>query len=174
MDKFVKRKDRPKDEDGEFLSDQYETPPEVFQQCKDLFNIKNIPIDAFANSRNTKAPLFLTRKMNALTMDWIEYAKWQMMEPIFWVQPPYSPGVLGKAIAKAYEEAARGATCLCLIPANTDTKWFHKYINELPASNKIFLPGRIKHIAPPGLPQSNSPTGASMVVLFTKDVCKSS
>lgn len=41
--------------------------------------------------------------------------------------PPYGREV-GKWVRKAYEEAQRGATVVLLIPARTDTTYFHDYI----------------------------------------------
>ena len=41
--------------------------------------------------------------------------------------PPYGREI-GKWVRKAYEEAQSGATIVLLIPARTDTSYFHDYI----------------------------------------------
>jgi site-specific DNA-methyltransferase (adenine-specific) len=43
------------------------------------------------------------------------------------MNPPYGR-VIGKWVEKAYNSAQDGATVVALLPARTDTKWFHDYI----------------------------------------------
>ncbi len=56
------------------------------------------------------------------------------------MNPPYGRE-LQKWVRKCYEEAKNGTTSVMLIPARTDTKWFHDYI--LPYAEIRFLRGRI-------------------------------
>ncbi|AIG28420.1 adenine methyltransferase [Brevibacillus laterosporus] len=42
------------------------------------------------------------------------------------MNPPYGKEI-GKWVKKAFEEASKGATVVCLLPARTDTKWWHEY-----------------------------------------------
>jgi hypothetical protein len=55
--------------------------------------------------------------------------------------PPYGRDI-GKWLSKAYLESSQGKTVVCLIPARTDTKWFHEYV--LKATEIRFLRGRLK------------------------------
>lgn len=59
------------------------------------------------------------------------------------MNPPYGSGI-GKWLEKAAVEARRsGATVVCLIPARTDTSWWHDYI--APYAWEIrFLRGRLR------------------------------
>jgi len=41
-----------------------------------------------------------------------------------WLNPPYGRGI-GKFTAKALEETECGVTTVCLLPARTDTRWWH-------------------------------------------------
>lgn len=43
------------------------------------------------------------------------------------MNPPYGRGI-GEWVQKAYESwALNGATVVCLLPARTDTRWWHDY-----------------------------------------------
>src|SRR5258707_14923054 len=53
--------------------------------------------------------------------------------------PPYSR--LADWVAKAYEESKRG-TVVLLIPARTDTKWWHDYVMH--ATEIRFIKGRLR------------------------------
>lgn len=41
---------------------------------------------------------------------------------------PHMDGKIGKWVRKAYEESRNGTTVVLLIPARTDTAYFHDYI----------------------------------------------
>ena len=57
------------------------------------------------------------------------------------MNPPYGR-VIGKWTQKAYESSLSGATVVCLIPARTDTKYFHDYC--FPYGEVRFIKGRLK------------------------------
>ncbi len=54
---------------------------------------------------------------DALSLDWA---------PVTWCNPPYGRAV-GGWVEKAHREAQRGNTVVMLLPARTDTQWFHDY-----------------------------------------------
>ena len=65
------------------------------------------------------------------------------------MNPPYGRD-MGKWVRKAYEESQRGALVVCLVPARTDTAWWHDYAAK---GYVRFLRGRLrfeggKHSAP--------------------------
>lgn len=166
------KKERPRDADGELLSDQYATPWDLVDECINSFwqtAGRTITIDAFANAYNAKAPLFWTRKDNALTLDWkakIIGAGFDPWGVLIWGQPPYSQQVLGPAVRKMYAEAKNGITTLALLPVSTSTGWWHDCIEILPQDHKKFLKGRRNFIPPPGLKNTGSNNGDSVTVLF--------
>ena len=45
---------------------------------------------------------------------------------------------------KAYEESLNGATVVCLVPARTDTRWFHDWVYQKPNVEIRFIKGRLK------------------------------
>ena len=64
------------------------------------------------------------------------------MGGVVFMNPPYCRET-GKWIAKAYEESRNGSTVVCLIPARTDSKYWHEYIFPY-ASNIQFIRKRLK------------------------------
>ena len=77
-----------------------------------------------------------------------------------WCNPPYGREI-GKWVKKAYEESLSGKLVVMLIPARTDTKWFHGYIYNKDGVEIRFIKGRLKF----GNSQSGAPF-PSMVVVF--------
>jgi DNA N-6-adenine-methyltransferase (Dam) len=74
------------------------------------------------------------------------------------VNPPYGRAI--KAwIKKAYEESLKGNVCVLLLPARTDTSWYHDYV--LKAKEIRFIRGRLKF----GNAVNSAPF-PSMVVVF--------
>lgn len=81
-----------------------------------------------------------------------------------WMNPPYSNAY--PFIKKADEQAARGATTVCLLAARTDTRWFHEFIYHTSgcfryAVEPFFLKGRLKFEG-----HKNSAPFPSMLVVF--------
>jgi len=56
------------------------------------------------------------------------------------MNPPYGR-VIGDWMRKAYEESRKGATVVCLVPARTDTRWWHDYAMK---GEIRFIKGRLK------------------------------
>lgn len=64
---------------------------------------------------------------------------------------------------KAFESAQAGATVVCLLPARTDTAWWHDYC----AKGEIrFIRGRLKFTAEKGVAQigHNAPFPCALVI----------
>jgi phage N-6-adenine-methyltransferase len=88
-------------------------------------------LDVCASAENTKVENFYSE--NGLGLDW--HGK-------CWMNPPYGREI-GKWVKKAYEESQKGCKVVALLPARTDTKWFHDYCLK----GKVeFLRGRIKFV----------------------------
>lgn len=58
-----------------------------------------------------------------------------------WLNPPYGPKAKD-FLLKALQLKQDGYTVVCLLPARTDTKWFHDIV--LPNAELRFIKGRIK------------------------------
>lgn len=57
--------------------------------------------------------------------------------------PPYGREI-GFWVEKAYRSALGGAIVVCLLPARTDTAWWHDYV--LPHAKVHFIRGRIRFV----------------------------
>lgn len=121
----------------------WETPPELFAKIDAEFHFT---IDAAANARNTKCDWFLE---DGLEQSW--------GRNIVWLNPPYD-ATLAKWVAKASAEAKEGATVVCLIPARTDTRWWHQYVEG--KAEVRFIKGRIRFVGAP----FNAPFPSCLVV----------
>lgn len=60
--------------------------------------------------------------------------------------PPYGREI-GKWVKKCYDEAQKpNTTVVLLVPARTDTRWFHEYIYQKDNVEIRFIKGRLKFI----------------------------
>jgi phage N-6-adenine-methyltransferase len=131
------------------VTDSWETP-------QDFFNVQNaihnFTLDVCALPDNAKCQNFFTPSQDGLSQPWTG---------VYWMNPPYGRRI-GKWIRKAYESAQEGAKVVCLLPARTDTKWFHDYCKQ---GQIEFLRGRLKFVGA----KSSAPF-PSMLVVFEKAV----
>lgn len=144
--KLVQRQDERQD---------YETPPELFQALDAEFGPFNL--DVCANQLNHKVAAYFGPggcQPDGLT------ASWWGSDVKCWMNPPY-----GRATAAWVKKASEHpGLVVCLLPARTDTRWFHDYV--LPKAKLVrFLKGR------PEFWIDGKPTGSggkfpSMVVVF--------
>ena len=79
------------------------------------------------------------------------------MGGVTFCNPPYGKQIK-KWVKKGYEEAMAGSTVVMILPARTDTEWFHKYCLK---GEIRFLKGRLRFKGA----QYNAPF-PSMVVVF--------
>jgi phage N-6-adenine-methyltransferase len=118
-------------------TDVWATPQDFF----DALNKKyGFTLDVCADNRNAKCKKYFTKKDNGLEQEW---------KGTCWMNPPYGREIY-QWMKKAYESSLKGATVVCLIPARTDTKWWHKYCTQ---GSVTFIKGRLKfgnakHAAP--------------------------
>lgn len=110
------------------LRADWETPPEVFDPLNEEFSFT---LDVCATPETAKCSAYYTPEYDALSRTW-----WGTC----WMNPPYGRQI-GKWVRKAYEESRRGATVVCLLPARTDTAWWHDYCMQ--ADEVRFLRGRV-------------------------------
>ena len=112
-------------------TDLWATPRDFFDRLNDEFRFT---LDPCTNGVNAKCSKFYTEKENGLVQDWSG-------ERVF-MNPPYGR-VIGDWIRKAYEEGAKENTIVvALIPARTDTKYWHDYVMK--ADEIRFVKGRLK------------------------------
>lgn len=123
---------------------EWATPQEFFDKLNSEFGFN---LDPCATKENAKCSKFYTREDDGLSKKW---------EGSVFMNPPY-----GKEIArwmkKAYESSLQGSHVVCLVPARTDTKWFHDYAFK---GEVRFLKGRLKF----GNSKSSAPFPNALVI----------
>lgn len=109
---------------------EWSTPDNLFQELNNEFNFT---LDPCSTHKNAKCKKHFTKKENGLLQDW--------SNDIVFCNPPYGKE-LPLWVEKSYNENKKGAIVVLLIPARTDTKYFHNYIYN---HHQIrFLKGRLK------------------------------
>lgn len=107
---------------------EWETPMALFTE---LDNQYHFTLDVCATPENAKCSDYYTIVQDGLTQPW--YGR-------CWMNPPYGRKI-GAWLKKAYEAGLEGTLVVCLVPARTDTAWWHDYCMR----GKItFIRGRLK------------------------------
>jgi len=111
--------------------DDWETPDDLFTELNAEFGFT---LDVCATKANAKCARFISPEQDALHMRWGR-------GEVCWMNPPYGRQI-GWWMDKACGEAAVGRNCVvCLVPARTDTYWWHTYA----MTGEIrFLRGRVR------------------------------
>lgn len=129
---------------------EWSTPQSFFDDLNKEFNFD---LDVCALPDNTKCKNYFTPDINGLDQKWIGNV---------WCNPPYGK-TISSWIEKAYNSVNNGDCnfVVMLLPARTDTRYFHTYIYN--KQEIRFIKGRLKF--------GDSKTAApfpSMVVIFRK------
>jgi len=126
---------------------EWATPQEFFNKLDWRFG--KFTLDPCATNDNHKTKKYYTLEDNGLAQDWEG-------ETVF-VNPPY--GNLSEWVEKGYRESQKDDTkVVMLIPARTDTKYWHKYVMR--ASEIHFIKGRLKF----GDSKNSAPFPSAVVV----------
>jgi site-specific DNA-methyltransferase (adenine-specific) len=129
-------------------TDQWSTPQDFYNKLNEEFHFT---LDPCADEFNHKCDKYYTESDDGLKQDWSG-------ETVF-VNPPYGRAIKDW-VQKSYEESQKDNTkVVMLIPARTDTKYFHKYIYH--KAEIRFIEGRLKF----GNSKNSAPF-PSMVVVF--------
>ena len=132
-------------------SDMWVTPQDLFEELDAEFGFD---LDVSALPENAKCARFFTPKDDGLKQEWTGTC---------WMNPPYGRTV-GKWIEKArFSAEENGTTVVCLLPARTDTTWWHEQIAPFLGERveARFLKGRLKFGD-----QDNSAPFPSVIVIF--------
>lgn len=126
-------------------TDLWSTPQDLFDRLHARWHFVR---DVCANKDNTKCYEYFSEAENGLVQEWTG---------VCWMNPPYGR-TIGRWMKKAYESAQSGATVVCLVPARTDTAWWHDYAIK---GQVEFLRGRLKFGG-----HKNSAPFPSAIVIF--------
>lgn len=116
----------------------WETPDELWKPLNAEFAFE---LDVCATAENAKCARYYTPEQDGLKQQWRARC---------WMNPPFKTMV--KWIKKAHSESQNeGATVVCLLPARTNTNWWHDYCMK---GEVRFIRGRPRFKgAEHGLPQ---------------------
>ena len=130
-------------------TDNWSTPQDFFDKLNDEFHFT---LDVCADENNHKCEHYYTKEIDGLSRPWIGTV---------WCNPPYGRKI-GEWVRRAYLSSQIGsATVVMLLPARTDTRWFHDYIYNKSNTEIRFIKGRLKFGG-----CKNSAPFPSMVVIF--------
>lgn len=124
---------------------EWATPDDFFCKLDVEFQFTT---DVCADNTNAKCKRYFTPQINGLAQEWTGSC---------WMNPPYGREI-GAWMRKAFESAQKGATVVCLVPARTDTRWWHEYAVK---GEIRFIRGRLKFGG-----HKNSAPFPSAVVIF--------
>lgn len=128
-------------------TNEWATPQYLFDELDRDFNFT---LDPCATEENAKCDKYFTNEEDGLIQDW--------SNDVVFMNPPYGRDIK-HWIKKAYESHLQGATVVCLIPARTDTTYWHDYIFNK-ATDIRFLRGRVKF----GDSKNSAPFPSAIVV----------
>ena len=125
------------------------TPQEFYNKLDEEFDFD---LDPCAIPENAKCETFFTPEQDGLKQNWVGYS--------VFCNPPYGRKIKDW-VEKCYQESKKPETqVVMLIPARTDTSYFHDYIYHK-AKEIRFVRGRLKF----GNSKNSAPF-PSMVVIF--------
>lgn len=106
------------------------TPQDLFNRLNDQYHFQT---DVCAIAENAKCKHYFTPEQDGLSQPWTG---------VCWCNPPYGREI-HKWVAKAVADTTTlGSKVVMLLPARTDTKWFHDFC--LPYGKITFIKGRLK------------------------------
>lgn len=135
-------------------SDEWETPQLLFDALDAEFGFS---LDPCATPQNAKCKKYYTQVQDGLTQDW--------GDEIVFMNPPYGRAI-GCWVRKAFHSALSGATVVCLLPARTDTRWWHRYAMR---GEIRFFTGRLKF----GDSNNSAPFPSAVVIFRPPRLCSS-
>ena len=128
-------------------TNEWATPQDFFDILNKEFKFN---LDPCATKENAKCKKFYTEQDDGLKQTWDKFR--------VFCNPPYGREI-GKWVKKGSE--AMGGVVVMLLPARTDTRYFHQYIYKKRGVEIRFLKGRLKF----GGSKMSAPF-PSMVVIF--------
>lgn len=128
----------------------WETPQDFFDELDQEFHFD---LDVCALPENAKCARYYTPEQDGLSQPWAGTC---------WCNPPYGREI-GSWVRKGFLSSVEGgATVVMLLPARTDTRWFHEYIYG--KAEVRFIKGRLKFGG-----STNSAPFPSMIVIFMEE-----
>lgn len=129
-------------------TEMWATPQNLFNRLNEEFQFNT---DVCAIQDNAKCEHFFSPEINGLDQEW---------KGSCFMNPPYGK-VIYDWLEKAYMESLKGSIVVCVIPARTDTRYFHEFCMR--ASEIRLVKGRLKFGD-----SNNSAPFPSAIIIFNK------
>ena len=126
-------------------SNEWATPQWLFDRLDQEFHFT---LDPCSTHENAKCKRHYTLNDDGLAQDW--------SGEVVFMNPPYGREI-GRWMEKALSSTKKGATVVCLVPARTDTAWWHDFAIH---GEIRFLKGRLKF----GDATSSAPFPSAIIV----------
>jgi phage N-6-adenine-methyltransferase len=148
-------------------SDEWRTPRAVFEALDAEFGFD---LDVAATAENCWKENYIgpdrirPDRQDALECSWT-WLNGSARPGVCWMNPPYSR--VREFMEKAADEARKGCTVVCLVPARTDTRWWHRCVWDYESNRPRegveirFIKGRLKF----GNSENSAPF-PSVIVIF--------
>ena len=131
-------------------TDEWATPLDLFRQLDQEFG--PFTLDPCATAQNAKCSTYFTKEVNGLTRSWGGHR--------VFMNPPYGAQI-GNWMRKAWQESQRCPIVVCLVPARTDSAWWHDYAMKGACR---FIRGRLRF----GGHRANAPFPSAIVIYVNK------
>lgn len=137
-------------------SHEWETPQSFFDALDAEFGFT---LDVAASHKNAKCAAYYCGEWgrNGLHEPWTG---------VVWCNPPYG-NEIGEWVERGYRQAQLGATVVMLIPARTETRYWHDYVMR--AAEIRFVRGRLRFVGVSGGNGHNAPFPSAVVVFRSGD-----
>lgn len=132
-------------------TEEWATPNYFFNRLNEIFHFD---LDVCATDENHKCEKYYTKEINGLEKEWYGNV---------WVNPPYGKNIT-KWFEKAENEISHCNIIVFLVPANTETKWFQKYV--LNKAELHFVSGRLKF----GASDNSAPFSSVVCIYYNNDI----
>lgn len=127
--------------------DEWTTPQRFFESLDEKFHFT---LDPCATSKNAKCQRYFTKAEDGLKQKWTGRV---------FMNPPYGRQI-SKWVKKAFTEArANAELVVCLLPARTDTSWWHDFCLQ---GEILFVRGRLRF----GEAKNSAPFPSALVGFF--------
>lgn len=137
------------------------TPVDFFEGLDREFHFE---LDPAATDKSAKCPKYFTPADNGLDQSWGGYR--------VFCNPPYGRQI-AEWVRKGYEEGQKPGTLVAmLIPARTDTQYWHDYVLNGKADEVRFIRGRLKFTDEDGKAKDTAPFPSALVIWRGPDMTK--
>ncbi|MBO9492131.1 phage N-6-adenine-methyltransferase [Endozoicomonas sp. G2_1] len=145
----------------DYDKNSWSTPRYIFDAMAKEFDFV---LDAAASADNHKCPLFLTKEMDALNVNWRTYVgNTDSNNQAVWLNPPYGKGEIAPFVDKALRESVfNNFTVVMLVPATPDARWWPAQCSE----KRFITEGRVSFVHPETGKPINGNTKGSAFLIF--------